>query len=517
MNTLSIEDDRRIPVTLLTGFLGAGKTTLLNHVVRQPEMERCALLINEFGEVGIDHHLVERVDETLMILDSGCLCCSVQGDLVKALRDLADRASKRQIPPVTRVLIETTGLADPAPVIYTLMQDPFVAARYRCDGVVTVVDATHAVRQVADHGEALRQIAMADRLLISKCDLADATSRRSLEATLAAAGQMQLYTSGALHNAGNIRAASVLARGDTLAVSGGTLQADTLSVNTQDVQLSGGAVVAGRATVDATRYTQAQSAQFYSQGDLALRAGSLSNAGDIQSGARTTVTVAQTLGNTGTLAAAGDLGITADSISSSGTLAAGLNADGSLKAFAAEGAKLNVTTTGDLTATGKTMAAGAITLTGQALNLGGSRTSGQLPSGLAYQRAKAADWSQSWITATDGAVLRAILDRLGKLKPRLSALGVEARFSGAFGLFRRQAGALLVAGGTSFNPFVFRHFVSPCSKVGAGGTAVPNPSAKPACAESRADRLGHRPVRFFSKSIIFLVCSILKKLCCGVA
>ncbi len=186
MNTLSIEDDRRIPVTLLTGFLGAGKTTLLNHVVRQPEMERCALLINEFGEVGIDHHLVERVDETLMILDSGCLCCSVQGDLVKALRDLADRASKRQIPPVTRVLIETTGLADPAPVIYTLMQDPFVAARYRCDGVVTVVDATHAVRQVADHGEALRQIAMADRLLISKCDLADATSRRSLEATLAA-------------------------------------------------------------------------------------------------------------------------------------------------------------------------------------------------------------------------------------------------------------------------------------------------------------------------------------------
>ncbi|PKO89894.1 MAG: GTP-binding protein [Betaproteobacteria bacterium HGW-Betaproteobacteria-12] len=176
--------DKRIPVTLLTGFLGAGKTTLLNHLVHRPEMAGAAVLINEFGEVGIDHHLVDRVDETLMILDSGCLCCSVQGDLLKALRNLADRSSKREIPPVSRVLIETTGLADPVPVIYTLMQEWFVAARYRCDGVITAVDATHAGQQLEVHQEAVRQVAMADRLLITKCDLADASTRAALDSKL---------------------------------------------------------------------------------------------------------------------------------------------------------------------------------------------------------------------------------------------------------------------------------------------------------------------------------------------
>lgn len=176
--------DQRIPVTLLTGFLGAGKTTLLNHLVHLPEMAGAAVLINEFGEVGIDHHLVDKVDETLMILDSGCLCCSVQGDLLKALRNLADRSSKREIPPVSRVLIETTGLADPVPVIYTLMQEWFVAARYRCDGVITAVDATHAGQQLDGHPEAVRQVAMADRLLITKCDLAETSTREALGSKL---------------------------------------------------------------------------------------------------------------------------------------------------------------------------------------------------------------------------------------------------------------------------------------------------------------------------------------------
>lgn len=176
--------DKRIPVTLLTGFLGAGKTTLLNHLVHLPEMAGAAVLINEFGEVGIDHHLVDKVDETLMILDSGCLCCSVQGDLLKALKNLADRSSKREIPPVSRVLIETTGLADPVPVIYTLMQEWFVAARYRCDGVITAVDATHAGQQLDDHHEAVRQVAMADRLLITKCDLAETSTRKALGSKL---------------------------------------------------------------------------------------------------------------------------------------------------------------------------------------------------------------------------------------------------------------------------------------------------------------------------------------------
>lgn len=173
--------DRRIPVTLLTGFLGAGKTTLLNNLLHHPEMTGAAVLINEFGEVGIDHHLVDKVDESMMILDSGCICCSVQGDLVKALKNLAQRSSTREIPPVTRVVIETTGLADPVPVISTLTQDWFVAARYQCDGVITVVDATHALQQLEHHREAMRQIAMADRLLITKCDLANTACRSELD------------------------------------------------------------------------------------------------------------------------------------------------------------------------------------------------------------------------------------------------------------------------------------------------------------------------------------------------
>lgn len=176
--------DQRIPVTLLTGFLGAGKTTVLNYLLQHPDMAGAAVLINEFGEVGIDHHLVDRVDETMVILDSGCVCCSVQGDLVKALRNLAERSSKREIPPVARVVIETTGLADPVPVVYTLTQERFVAARYQCDGVIAAVDATHALGQLDQHREAVRQVAMADRLLITKCDLADATCRAALERRL---------------------------------------------------------------------------------------------------------------------------------------------------------------------------------------------------------------------------------------------------------------------------------------------------------------------------------------------
>ena len=174
----------RIPVTLLTGFLGAGKTTLLNGLLGQPELRGAAVLINELGDVGIDHHLVEMVDESLMLLDSGCLCCAMHGDLVKTLRSLCDKSSRREIPPVTRILIETTGLADPVPIVYTIIEHAFVSARYVLDGVITVVDATHGEDQIGQHQEALRQVSMADRLLITKCDLADRQRRASLSRRL---------------------------------------------------------------------------------------------------------------------------------------------------------------------------------------------------------------------------------------------------------------------------------------------------------------------------------------------
>ncbi|WP_068638064.1 CobW family GTP-binding protein [Thauera butanivorans] len=178
-------EDRRIPVTVLTGFLGAGKTTLLNHLLRQPGMEGCAVLINEFGEVGVDHHLVEKVDETLVVLDSGCICCSVQGDLVRALKGLFMRALRRELKGLRRVLIETTGLADPAPVVHTLMSEPFIAERYRVDGVVAAVDVTHVLGQLEAHAEAVRQVAMADRLLLTKCDLAGEAERQAVAGRIA--------------------------------------------------------------------------------------------------------------------------------------------------------------------------------------------------------------------------------------------------------------------------------------------------------------------------------------------
>ena len=162
-----------IPVTLLTGFLGSGKTTLLNHLLASPALKDCAVLINEFGETAIDHLLVRKISEEMVVLDSGCLCCTVLGDLITSMRDLFKKRVMGEVPEFQRVLIETSGLADPAPIIHTLMSDPFLAGRYRLDGVVCTVDAVNGERTLDHNRESVKQAAMADRLLITKTDLAE--------------------------------------------------------------------------------------------------------------------------------------------------------------------------------------------------------------------------------------------------------------------------------------------------------------------------------------------------------
>lgn len=178
--------DPRIPVTLVTGFLGAGKSTLLNRLLRDPAFRGAAVLVNEFGAVGIDAALVRGVDEMVVTLATGCICCAMRGEMITALRDLHFRRVKGEVPEFGRLVIETTGVADPGPIVATLLRDPVVAAAYRLDGIVAVIDGEHGDTQLDARPEALAQAAIADRLLISKVDRAEPAAVEALAARLAA-------------------------------------------------------------------------------------------------------------------------------------------------------------------------------------------------------------------------------------------------------------------------------------------------------------------------------------------
>ena len=160
-----------LPVILLTGFLGSGKTTLLNQLLNDESMADTAVIINEFGEIGIDHLLVEKVDDGIIEMSSGCLCCTIRGDLVNTLEDLLRRLDNGRVAPFSRVLIESTGLADPAPILHTIMSHPYLVMRYRLGAVVACIDAVNGMHTLDEHEESVKQAAVADRLVLTKTDL----------------------------------------------------------------------------------------------------------------------------------------------------------------------------------------------------------------------------------------------------------------------------------------------------------------------------------------------------------
>ena len=176
----------KFPVSVVTGFLGSGKTTLINKLLKRPDMNRVAVIVNEFGEQAVDNDLVEVSSEQMMLLNNGCLCCVLRGDLQETLRDLYVKRRNGDIIDFTRVIIETTGLADPAPVMQTLMTDELLQENYRLDCVVTLADAVNGIEQLDTMEEPVKQAALADRIVITKSDLADAATTAKLEARLRA-------------------------------------------------------------------------------------------------------------------------------------------------------------------------------------------------------------------------------------------------------------------------------------------------------------------------------------------
>lgn len=210
------------PISLLTGFLGSGKTTVLNYLLQQPDLVRTAVIINEFGAIGLDHELVESSTENMVLLQSGCLCCTIRGDLVETLHDLIERRDQEGNLPFDRVFIETTGLADPAPILQTLITDKLLKHAFYLDGVITTIDAASGSQTLDAQEEALKQAAVADRLLLTKTDLVDAKTVSALETRL-----RDLNPSAPILRAlnGTLDVASILNAGfDNLASKGADVQ-----------------------------------------------------------------------------------------------------------------------------------------------------------------------------------------------------------------------------------------------------------------------------------------------------
>jgi G3E family GTPase len=172
------------PVNLVTGFLGSGKTTLLQRLLREPALADTAVLINEFGEVGLDHHLLERIDDTMVLLQSGCLCCTIRGELSEAIKDLQSKRERGLIPAFRRLVVESTGLADPFPILSTIQADPVLKHHFRLGNIITTIDAVNGMAQLDRQPESVKQVAVADRLVLTKTDLVDAPTIETLTTRL---------------------------------------------------------------------------------------------------------------------------------------------------------------------------------------------------------------------------------------------------------------------------------------------------------------------------------------------